>query len=312
MFTLLYLLIVSFMKRDVIHRMDGSPAFPYWKAKDLGVEEEVFSFFSGRWKLYGSRYFVGKGPYKALVVFYHGIGAGRNAYVEPICDLAKQGYLVYAFDNTGSMQSEGPSLYGLGQIVLDEKAFYAWLDQDPKAQGLDRYSVGHSWGGYAALVSGKKEYRVKKIVSISGFNSVGDEYRYSPETPHQAIMVALYRLYLWNTLGKAGNLSAVEVLKESEAKVLYIQGDKDQVVTPEAGILALQKGLPNNPRMTYLVVKGQGHICFMSPESENYISLLNEQGLGSPTGPIGLAMSLEKASKENDSVMHSIFDFLAH
>jgi hypothetical protein len=57
-------------------------------------------------------------------------------------------------------------------------------------------------------------------------------------------MVALYRLYLWNTLGKAGNLSAVEVLKESEAKVLYIQGDKDQVVTPEAGILALQKGLP--------------------------------------------------------------------
>jgi pimeloyl-ACP methyl ester carboxylesterase len=105
----LYLLIVSFMKRDVIHRMDGSPAFPYWKAKDLGVEEEVFSFLSGRWKLYGSRYFVGKGPYKALVVFYHGIGAGRNAYVQPICDLAKQGYLVYAFDNTGSMQSEGPS-----------------------------------------------------------------------------------------------------------------------------------------------------------------------------------------------------------
>jgi uncharacterized protein len=309
---LLYLLIVSFMRHDVIHRWDGSPAFPYWSAKDLGVGEENFSFVSGRWMLSGSRYFVGPGPYKALVVFYHGIGAGRNAYVEPICDLAKQGYLVYAFDNTGSMQSEGPSLYGLGQIVNDEKAFYRWLDQDPKAQGLDRYSVGHSWGGYAALVSGMPEYKVKKIVSIAGFNSVSDEYRFSPETPHSALMVGLYRLYLRNALGKAGDLSAVEVLKKSTAKVLYIQGDQDKMVTPEAGMKALQKGLPGKKEMSYLIVKGQGHICFMSPESENYINSLNEKGITSPKGPIGLAMDLEKASKENDEVMHSIFDFLAH
>jgi pimeloyl-ACP methyl ester carboxylesterase len=312
MFTILYLLIVSFMKRGVIHRWDGSPAFPYWSAKALGVEEEGFSFLSGRWRLYGSRYYVGNGPYKALVVFFHGIGAGRNAYIQLICDLAKQGYLVYAFDNTGSMQSEGPLIYGLGQIVRDEKAFYSWLDQDEKAQGLDRYSVGHSWGGYAALVSGMPEYQVKKIVSISGFNSVGDEFRYSPETPHNKVVIALYRFYLWNTLGKEGNLSACKVLQSSSAQVLYIQGEKDQVVTPEAGMLALKRGLSSNPRMHYLTVKGQGHICFMSPESEKYINDLNSKGLAAPNGPIGLAMDLGEASKENDFVMQSIFDFLAH
>jgi pimeloyl-ACP methyl ester carboxylesterase len=84
------------------------PLFLIGRLKILESLKKNFSFVSGRWMLSGSRYFVGNWPYKALVVFYHGIGAGRNAYVQPICDLAKQGYLVYAFDNTGSMQSEGP------------------------------------------------------------------------------------------------------------------------------------------------------------------------------------------------------------
>jgi hypothetical protein len=63
---------------------------------------------------------------------------------------------------------------------MDEKAFYSLAGSGSQSPGIDRYSVGHSWGGYAALVSGMPEYKVKKIVSISGFNSVSDEYRVIP------------------------------------------------------------------------------------------------------------------------------------
>jgi pimeloyl-ACP methyl ester carboxylesterase len=293
-------------------RWDGSPAYPYFKASDFGVNEKPFFFYSGPWKLQGSRYAFGPGPYKAILVVFHGIGSGRNAYVKPICLFAKEGYLVYAFDYTGCMQSEGPYIYGLGQVGKDQKAFFDWLDQDPEAQGLDRFVLGHSWGGYAALLASNPVYKVKKIISIAGFNRVSDEYKAIIPQLKSKLLLFLTRFYLWVRLGKWGDKKASDVVRKSACSILYIQGDKDNVVPLSVGTESLKKELPYQKNITFKIVPGRGHQCFLSIESEDYVNYCFDHKLNSPEGDQKLRMNLEKAGEENKELVQTMFDFLAH
>jgi pimeloyl-ACP methyl ester carboxylesterase len=308
----LYFVIAHISDKNLCHiRSDGSPAYPYFVERQFNVKKEDFSFRSGRWILRGSRYHFGPGPYRGVLIFFEGIGSGRNAYIKPICLFAKQGYLVYAFDYTGCMESEGPYIYGMGQVVNDQQAFFEWLDHDPAAQGYDRYVVGHSWGGYAALIASNPVYKVKRVVSISGFNRVSEEYKALIPQLQSKILLFLTKVYLRVRLGKSGNLAASDVLKKSTCPVLYIQGAEDKTVPPSAGRLSLEKDLKGKNNITYLTVPGRGHQCFLSIKSEEYINELWDKKLTSPEGPIGLKMDLETAGEENKELLQTIFDFLA-
>lgn len=307
----LYFIVDHIINKETNRRWDGSPALPYYSASDFGVAESGFSFFSGRWRLYGSRYFLAGQTPKALVVFFHGIGAGRNAYMQLICDLAKQCYLVYAFDYTGSMQSEGPMIYGLGHPLQDLEYFFEFLSQDPLSKGLPRYVMGHSWGGYVAMMATQNKFSVDKCVSIAGFNSVSDLFvSLVPQLKHLPIR-PLVKTQQAVQLGKYGNKDAVSVLKETRAKVLYVQGQKDIMVYPSAGGDILKRELVGRSNISFLDVPDRGHQCFLSKDSEDYLNSLIEQGIMSTKGPIGLAMDIRKASNEDAKVMQSIFHFFA-
>jgi uncharacterized protein len=308
----LYLFLAKKFDQILNHRRsDGSPAYPYFKASDFGVNEKPFSFQSGPWILRGSKYAFGPGPYKAVLVFFHGYGAGRNAYAKPIALFARQGYLVYAFDYTGCMESEGPYIYGMGQVGKDQKAFFEWLDHDPEAKGLDRYVLGHSWGGYAALLASNPVYKVKKIISIAGFNRVSDEYKALIPQEKSKLLFLLTRFYLWLRLKKWGNLAASDVIKNSTCSILYLQGDKDKMVTMDAGMNSLKKDLPNQKNILYEIVPNRGHQCFLTMESEDYVNSIFDQKLNSPQADPNLKMDLEKAGHENKELVQRMFDFLA-
>lgn len=308
---ILYLLILKGLRQTTHRRYDGSPAFPYCLASDFGVEEERFSFFSGKWKLSGSRYFIKGGKPRALVVFFHGIGSGRNAYLKMICQLAQQGLLVYAFDYTGSMESEGPSIYGLGHVVKDQAAFFHWLDQDPMGQGLERYAIGHSWGGYAALMAAKPEYHVKKIISLSGFVRPSNELLAVSGHPNNKLIGFLLRMAIKQTLGKSGDISALDVLRLSDAKVFYIQGTNDTMVPPASSGSVLKDVFSNNPSFSFLDVQNAGHSPYLSFQSDQYIQDLLAKGLNSPNDMPDLRMDLKQATEDNPAVMKAIFDFFS-
>lgn len=291
-------------------RYDGNPRLGYWYPEDLGIEHEDFSFYSGRTHLRGSRYFVkGKKP-EALVVFFHGIGAGRNAYMMEIAELAKQGYLVYAYDNTGCMNSGGTSIKGLGQTAKDMKAFYAWLENDEKAKGLRRYSVGHSWGGYSALLSANPDYRVEKIVSYSGFTQVSRQYSTYLKAAWMRKLRPLISLYLRMELGKYGDIDAVKYLKKSNAKLLYFQGSEDKMVPLDAGINDLRKRLKDRPDTEFVMVLNQKHNPYCSQRAEAVLEDLNRKRAHSLDGVPNVEFNLKRATEENPEVMKKTFDFL--
>lgn len=308
---ILYLYLAHLINKSVKRRWDGSPIYPYWRASDFGIEEERFSFLSSKRRLYGSRYFLKGQDRKGLVVFFHGIGDGRISYVKEICAIAKQGYLVYAFDYTGCMESEGKTIIGLGQPLKDEEAFFRFLDEDKQSLGLKRYVVGHSWGGYVALSSKRGDFKVSKIVSISGFIRPSLQFYSMSGKRKNAIILWLIRVYTFLHLGKYGDYDPRKDLRNKEVEVLYIQGEKDNMVPVEFSGRKLYSEFHENTKFTFLFVPDAKHNSYMSPSSENYLEELHKKGINSLNRPVGLTMDLRKATEENPQVMKAIFDFLA-
>ncbi|MCR4645294.1 MAG: alpha/beta hydrolase, partial [Oscillospiraceae bacterium] len=52
---------------------------------------------------------------KGLIVFAHGIGAGHENYINQLMWFADRGWVVFAYDATGSCTSEGSGTVGLVQ-----------------------------------------------------------------------------------------------------------------------------------------------------------------------------------------------------
>lgn len=291
-------------------RFDGAPALPYARAKDFGIEEKRFTFESEKHVLLsGSKYYKKGVKPKALVVFFHGLGDGRASYVRSICQLAEAGYLVYAYDNTGCMESQGRKIVSLEHTIIDQKYFFQFLDSDLDAKGLKRYSVGHSWGGYGAAMSAKNEYRIEKIVDIAGFND-----------PMEIVLgklpkwARIFKPIVWLNLktftGKAGAQKTYQTLRESKAQVLYIQGDKDTDVTPEEGHKALYPLFKDNKRFHFLFIAERGHSVYKSKDAENYVHDVIKQGITSENATKDITMDLQKATEPNKDIWDKILSFL--
>ena len=100
-------LVVRSIFGDIFRRWKLEEFSP--KQRYQAVAEEFprrsVSFYSGKNKLQG--YVYGEEKQKGLVVFSHGILSGHEDYLGAILELVKRGWTVFAFDNTGSAESEG-------------------------------------------------------------------------------------------------------------------------------------------------------------------------------------------------------------
>lgn len=309
------LISLFFILRHIINkshhqRSDCNPAFPFFQASDFNLKDEGFSFVSDGMTLYGSRYSKEDVPCKGLVIFFHGIGAGRTAYLREINFFCEHGYLVYAFDNYGSGESQGRYIKGLGHVNIDIEAFFKFLDQDPKTQGLKRYVVGHSWGGYATLVSLKNEHHIEKAVCFSGFVKLSMEYSSYIKQGVAKIFSFVIPWVLYSQLGRWGNYSAEEALRTTKTKLFYIQGDKDTMVPPSVGYDYINKLFPNKENIKTMLVKGKNHQPWRSFAAEKYYLQCMSKHMGNPYKNIDETMDIYKATEFDEKVMASVIDFL--
>ena len=120
--------LLSTAFRKAMGRGDGLPSLAYFPLSYFGVEAKPYSFKSDGNLLCGE---VGVpcGEPKAVIVFFHGLGAGYTSYSPEIAALVKAGYLVYCFDYAGCMQSEGGSMVDLGHPIKDiaDKGYWGFL-----------------------------------------------------------------------------------------------------------------------------------------------------------------------------------------
>lgn len=292
-------------------RKDASPLLDYYTASDLGLSEELFDFVSDGRKIFGSRYYKeGLPAPKALVCFFHGLGGGRSSYLHLISKIVEEGYLVYAFDNTGSNQSEGSSIIGLGHYYLDLKAFFAFLDKDPKAQGLKRFGIGHSWGGYAAMLSLDPAFKVERAVSMAGFVSPLLEIIAMAHNSYLAKMAFLIKAVLKRREGEYGNVNALDIAIKSQKPLLYIQGKDDDTVTYESSGRYVEEASKQHPQIETMFIEGRNHSCYLVDEAERKTGELWKVSRNiKMAGKIDT--DLPFVSKEDPEVLKRVFDFFA-
>ena len=189
-----------------------------------------------------------------IVIFEHGMGSGHRGYMKEIELLAKAGYLVYAYDHTGCMESGGETTGGFSQSLMDlDDVMNAFLKHETYHH-YQFFVVGHSWGGFSALNIAAIHPEVKKVVAISGF--------ISPEKILKQTLGIFYQR-IYNKEKKKNprymKFDALNSLHRSKAQTLIIHSDDDPVVSCKKHFDVMHKAFVGYENITFWKVSGKGH-----------------------------------------------------
>jgi len=246
--------------------------------KDITKEDfpELIKFPSGKNMLQG--YLFGKGNTKGLVVVVHGLGGGAEGYLPESLFFCKQGYRVFAYDNTGYHLSEGKNSVGLPQAVEDLDAALSFIEAEAQFAGIPVYLFGHSWGGYAVTAILNFDHKITAATSLSGF---GDPNKMIKEWARRMVgkwsnmvnpfMVLHQRL----RFGKKLDLMAVDGINKAEIPVLLAHGNKDITVRLDGSALISCKEEITNPRVQYVLWETEnqnGHLDILYDVEANEYS----------------------------------------
>ena len=213
---------------------------------------EAVSFSSGINTLKGYLYKKENAPGTIIVV--NGIFSGADRHLAEIMFFLDNGWQVFSFDGTGIGESDGDGIIGLQQTKLDLLAAIAAIKQSQGDTPIVLY--GHSAGGYAAVTALDAMPDIAAVVSIAGFNSPV-ETMYFHARQKVGFLASIEYPFLWLqnrvTFGEDANLTAIEVLDNTDTPVMIIEGSGDTVVPGDIGI-GRYCGQCKNPNVRYCYV----------------------------------------------------------
>lgn len=265
--------IVGAYKNMMYSRCDDTETVFYFSAEDFeGLKKEGYPFESSEGHtLMGYIYSYDAPIEKRLVVFDHGFGGGHRAYMKEIEMLCRHGYVVFAYDHTGCMESGGESPNGLSQSLCDLNACICTLLSDERFKEMKISVIGHSWGAYSTLNIAALHPEITHIVAISGFVSVKEMIK----TFFSGLLKGYRRAVL--ELEETSNpyfskFNAVESLKSSDVKALLIYSEND-AMCKKVHFDILEKGLWDKENVSFLLLDNKGH----NPNyTEEAVKLLGE------------------------------------
>ncbi len=220
-------------------------------------------------------YFYSYSGYNAnrLVIFEHGFGGGHRSYMKEIERLCSAGYLVFAYDHTGCMESGGESTRGFGGSLSDLDACIRALKADESVNTSDISVMGHSWGGYSTLNISAIHPEVKRIVVLSGVVSVERMIAQSFTGPLKG-----YRKHIAELEREANPehfaYDGVKTLLNSNTRALLIYSDNDMLVKREFHYEPLLKALSGKDNIELYLESGKGHNPNYSAEAVSLLARL--------------------------------------
>lgn len=133
---------------------------------------EGFTFTSGGCKVNCMLYVAqGEGPH-ATIILLHGF-PGHEKNIDLAQVLRRAGYNVLIFHYRGSWGSEG--VYSISNVLEDAEAAIDFLRSEKckRSYRVDPENIiliGHSVGGFTALMTAANHPEIKLVASIAGFN----------------------------------------------------------------------------------------------------------------------------------------------
>lgn len=245
-----------------------------------GYDRTDVSFMSGDNKLAG--YIHGEENHKGLIVIAHGLGGGAESYFPETMYFVDHGWRVFAYDCTGSYNSEGKSTKGLPQSALDLDAALTYIEQ--QNWGLPTMLYGHSWGGYAVTAVLNYEHDIHAVVSIAGY-ATPMKLLYEQTQNMMGWFATITYPYQWlyqrMLFGDAADLSAIDGINNSGVPIMVIHGSEDEMIRYDgAGIIAHQNKI-TNPNVIYKtcdVENQNGHNNLFKAQAQRaYSAEVNEE-----------------------------------
>ena len=287
------------------------PSLAYFPLSYFGVSSKPFSFLSEGRRLRGEAG-VPCGEPKAVIVFFHGLGAGYTAYSPEIAALVKAGYLVYCFDYAGCMQSEGGSMVDLGHPIKDIGAFFEFLDGQDIAKDKARFALGHSWGGYMALHSLREEkYGISRAVSLAGFIDLAGIVEHT--APNMSKLDGALRRYIRKRYGKAAGQSASVFLRDVIGKrLLYIASPSDDMVPYKDNFVPLRDSLEGKEGFEFISLPNKGHQPYWSDDAVAYFHDIMAKARPSHLDrDTSVDIDFARLQQDDEKVMKTIIDFFS-
>ena len=314
-------IIVDAYKKMTYTRCDDNGTAYYFSAEDFpGLHQEYYLFRSSKGhKLKGFIYHYDNPIPGRLIVFDHGFGGGHRSYMKEIEKLCKHGFMVFAYDHTGCMESEGKDPNGMAQSLCDLNDCITVLKHDSRFTSMDISVVGHSWGGFSTLNISELHPDISHVVVLSGFVSVelliGSYFGGIMKGYRKAIMQIEQ-----SANPKFVGYNAVDSLKNTKAKVRLIYSEDDKMCHKAVHFDALKDGLGGKENVKLILVQNKGHNPNYTEDAVKYLgeyvaakTKLSKKGkLDTPEQKAAFVASYDwdRMTAQDESVWKEIFDCL--
>ena len=183
--------------------------------------------------LAGYLYSVGEDQ-KGVVVIAHGFGdGGHNSYMDAANYFARHGWFVFAYDATGTDQSEGDGVGGVPQGVIDLDHAISFVEAEADLSDLPIVLFGHSWGAYSVCSVLTYHPEVKAVIECSGFNSSSDMFESGGKSQAGGAIFAMtpfVKIYEFFKYGKYAGNTAMDGFAASDASVMVVHSADDNVI----------------------------------------------------------------------------------
>lgn len=209
---------------------------------------------------------------KGLIIFSHGMGVTSEYYLPEILYYVKEGYKVFAFDNTGYGANKGQFL-GFSQAVADLKCAIDYADDGTLPVTL----IGHSMGGYAVCCVldrlNLSKHNIKNIVTYAApdnlpemalafFNAQGNLVR---TLVVKILCFGQFLLYGTNAYLKASDM----VDKNQQIQFIMIHGDKDDEIDIDTASLISK--VYTSPNVTKIIIS--------DPDINTHMGIVRKNGI---------------------------------
>lgn len=237
-----------------------------------GLLREGLPFASDQGQLVaGYKYWKeGRAP-KGTVIICPGLGLGGHCCYMDVADyFTTHDYLVFAYDSTGTDESDGDSIVGMQQGIIDLSFAIDRIERDPEMGSLPIMLFGHSWGAFCADAVLSLHPEVRAVVSIAGFNDTygwfesvlgGEEVTLLDEvTPTER-----------SRFGDYARLTALDGLASTSAQVMVIQSKDDRNVQESVGYDLFFDRFGDDDRFAFRLYENRGHLfIFYTQKAREY------------------------------------------
>ncbi len=252
--------IEKIYKSKMFARCDETGLVHYFSNHDfpgLSAKPYIFKSSLGH-DLQGYFYSYDNYDENRLIIFEHGFGGGHRSYMKEIEKLCSAGYLVFAYDHTGCMESGGESPRGFAQSLHDLDDCIKTLKQDENINTTNISIMGHSWGGFSTLNIVSLHPDIKKIVVLSGFISVEKIIN-----QNFSGLLKGYRKHILELEAQTNpyyvGYDATKTLSTFNVKGLLIYSDNDHLVNKEIHYDALNEALKEKENIELILLNEKGH-----------------------------------------------------